>query len=27
MKRGCDGFIQKPYTLTELTKKIESILN
>jgi nitrogen-specific signal transduction histidine kinase/ActR/RegA family two-component response regulator len=27
MNRGCDGFIQKPYTLKNLTDKIQSILN
>jgi two-component system, cell cycle sensor histidine kinase and response regulator CckA len=27
MNRGCDGFIQKPYTLKNLTEKIQSILN
>ena len=25
-KNGCDGFIQKPYSLTELSAKIEKIL-
>lgn len=27
MQRGCEGFIQKPYKLEELAKKIRSILN
>jgi DNA-binding response OmpR family regulator len=27
LDRGCDGFIQKPYDLTELAVKIRQILN
>lgn len=27
LKRGCDGFIQKPYTIKELSKKIREILD
>ena len=26
MKRGCDGFIQKPFSLSELIERVESIL-
>jgi CheY-like chemotaxis protein len=26
MKRGCDGFIQKPFSLTELVDRVKSIL-
>jgi CheY-like chemotaxis protein len=26
LKRGCDGFIQKPFDISELSKKIEEIL-
>ena len=26
MKRGCDGFIQKPFLLTELVDRVKSIL-
>ncbi len=26
LKRGCDGFIQKPYDMNHLSKKIEEIL-
>jgi hypothetical protein len=25
MKKGCDGFIQKPYTVSELSRKIRKI--
>ncbi|MCJ7771660.1 MAG: response regulator, partial [Desulfobacterales bacterium] len=27
MKRGCNGFIQKPFTLEQLSKKIREILD
>ncbi len=27
LERGCDGFIQKPYTIKELSKKIREILD
>ncbi|MFH1292897.1 MAG: ATP-binding protein, partial [Pseudomonadota bacterium] len=27
MRRGCDGFIQKPFTITELSEKIREILD
>lgn len=27
LKRGCDGFIQKPYSLQQLSRKIEEILS
>jgi two-component system, cell cycle sensor histidine kinase and response regulator CckA len=26
LERGCNGFIQKPYTLNELSQKIKDIL-
>jgi CheY-like chemotaxis protein len=26
LKRGCEGFIQKPFSLQQLTRKIEEIL-
>ncbi len=27
LKRGCDGFIQKPFNIKELSEKIREILN
>jgi DNA-binding NarL/FixJ family response regulator len=27
LERGCDGFMQKPFTMEELSGKIEQILN
>jgi two-component system cell cycle sensor histidine kinase/response regulator CckA len=27
MKRGCDGFIQKPFNLAQISKKIREILD
>jgi CheY-like chemotaxis protein len=27
MERGCDGFIQKPFDISELARKIRSVLN
>ena len=27
MKRGCDGFIQKPFSLEQISKKIREILD
>jgi len=27
LKKGCDGFIQKPYNLNQLARKIEEILS
>jgi two-component system cell cycle sensor histidine kinase/response regulator CckA len=27
LERGCDGFIQKPFTIKELSKKMREILN
>jgi DNA-binding response OmpR family regulator len=27
MERGCDGFIQKPFDVKELTRKIREILD
>jgi DNA-binding NtrC family response regulator len=27
MRRGCNGFLQKPFGLSELSKKIRSILD
>ena len=27
MRRGCDGFIQKPFTIAELSQKVEDILD
>jgi len=26
LQRGCDGFIQKPYTMNELSRKITHIM-
>ena len=26
LQRGCDGFIQKPYTMNELSRKIAGII-
>jgi len=27
MRRGCNGFIQKPYNISELSKKIRKVLD
>jgi len=27
MKKGCNGFIQKPFTLSELSRKIRKVLD
>lgn len=27
MRRGCNGFIQKPYSITELSEKIRKVLD
>ena len=27
LKRGCDGFIQKPFNIKELSRKLETILD
>lgn len=27
MRRGCNGFIQKPYNFSELSQKIEKVLD
>jgi FixJ family two-component response regulator len=27
MKRGCSGFIQKPFNLSEISRKVQTTLN